>query len=92
PAESALGKAGITVNKNAIPFDDRKPYDPSGIRLGTPALTSRGMKEKEMKKIAELIDIVIKNIGNDKEIKKVYEQVQKLCNQFPIKEKFGFNK
>jgi len=92
PAESALGKAGITVNKNAIPFDDRKPYDPSGIRLGTPALTSRGMKEKEMKKIAELIDRVIENIGNDQEIKKVYEQVQKLCNQFPIKEKFGFNK
>ncbi|MFB6181965.1 MAG: serine hydroxymethyltransferase [Candidatus Magasanikbacteria bacterium] len=90
PAEKALGKAGITVNKNAIPFDDRKPYDPSGIRLGTPALTSRGMKEPEMEQIAELIDRVIENIDNEEEIEKVHQKVQKLCEEFPIKEEFGF--
>ena len=64
-AESALGKAGITVNKNTVPFDPRPPFDPSGIRLGTPALTTRGLKETEMDQVAEWIDAAITNRGDD---------------------------
>ncbi len=83
-AEEALERAGITVNKNTIPFDPRKPFDPSGIRLGTPAVTTRGMKEEEMKKIAELIDKVLSNIDDEKTIEKVREEVKELCSQFPL--------
>ena len=83
-AESALNEAGITVNKNTIPFDTRKPFDPSGIRIGTPTLTSRGMKEKEMENVAELIARVLQN-RNDMEIKKqIRNEVIELCDKFPI--------
>jgi len=83
-AEKALDKAGITVNKNMIPYDPRKPFDPSGIRLGTPAITTRGMKEGEMKDIGNYIAKVIENIGNENVIKRVREDVIELCKQFPI--------
>lgn len=83
-AETALEKAGITVNKNSIPHDDRKPFDPSGIRIGTPALTTRGMEEQEMRQVADLITKVVENIDEDKEIEKVSKQVQELCDEFPI--------
>lgn len=79
-AEAMLDEVGITVNKNTIPFDKQKPNIASGIRIGTPAMTTRGMKEEEMKKIAELIDRTIS--GEDKE--KIKEDVLKLTSKFPI--------
>ena len=83
-AEEALGMANITVNKNTIPFETRSPFDPSGIRIGTPAVTTRGMKEEEMKLIADFIDEVLSNINNEERIKKVGEKVKELCRAFPI--------
>lgn len=80
-AQLLLEKTGIVVNKNAIPYDPRLPYDPSGIRLGTPALTTRGMKEKEIKKIAFWINEVI---SNPKSAQKIKKEVKKLCQKFPI--------
>ncbi|KKS51673.1 MAG: Serine hydroxymethyltransferase, partial [Candidatus Magasanikbacteria bacterium GW2011_GWC2_42_27] len=72
-AELALGKAGITVNKNTIPHDPRKPFDPSGVRMGTPAITTRGMKEDEMKKIATLIDRAITHGDDDAVLQNIHE-------------------
>ncbi|RLI91332.1 MAG: serine hydroxymethyltransferase [Candidatus Altiarchaeales archaeon] len=83
-AEEALGKAGITVNKNTIPFDPRSPAIASGIRIGTPAVTTRGMKESEMKYIAELIIKVLNNLNDPKTIAEVKERVKELCEEFPI--------
>lgn len=83
-AESALDEAGITCNKNMVPFDIRKPFDPSGIRLGTPAMTTRGFKEPEMKFIAELISKVVDNISNKDIIAKVRQDVLQLCSRFLI--------
>jgi glycine hydroxymethyltransferase len=83
-AENALGEAGITVNKNMVPFDERSPFVTSGIRVGTPAATTRGMKESEMKKIAELINKVIKNIDDKKVLLDVKENIKKLCSEFPL--------
>ncbi len=83
-AESALSKAGITVNKNTVPFDPRSPFDPSGIRLGTPALTTRGMKEAEMIIIAGLIDRALANTENDAELSKIHAEVTEMCKTFPL--------
>ncbi len=83
-AEKALDAAGITVNKNAIPFDKQSPFITSGIRVGTPAVTTRGMKEPEMKFIAEMITKVIANINDAYTIKKVSSMVNNLCKQFPL--------
>lgn len=82
--EEALGKANITVNKNAVPFDPQKPWITSGIRIGTPAVTTRGMKEEEMRRIAKMIAAVVKNMGDDKIIERVREEVKELCEQFPL--------
>ncbi len=82
--EEALGKANITVNKNAVPFDPQKPTVTSGIRIGTSALTTRGMKETEMKKIARMISDVVKNMDDDTVIQRVREEVRELCEQFPL--------
>lgn len=81
-AEKALEEAGITVNKNAVPFDTKPPMVTSGIRIGTPAMTTRGMKEKEMTYIAELIDRVLRNIDNEKIKQEVKNSVKKLCQNF----------
>ncbi len=82
--EETLGRANITVNKNAVPFDPQKPWITSGIRIGTSALTTRGMKEEEMRRIARMISAVVKNIGDDKIIERVKEEVKELCEQFPL--------
>ncbi len=82
--EEALEKAGITVNKNAVPFDPQKPTVTSGIRIGTPALTTRGMKEEEMVKIAKMISTVVKNLDDETIIEKVRGEVRDLCEQFPL--------
>lgn len=82
--EDALGVVEIYVNKNMIPYDLRKPTDPSGIRLGTPALTTRGMKEAEMKLVGEMIVKIIKNISDENIKKEVRESVRELVTKFPI--------
>ena len=83
-AENALHAAGITVNKNMVPFDERSPFVTSGIRLGTPALTTRGFKENEMKQVAQLIDRVLKNIENQDIYQHVKQEVKKLCEASPL--------
>ncbi len=83
-AENSLGAAGITVNKNMIPFDIRSPFVTSGIRVGTPAVTTRGMKEKEMEIIAEFINKAISNSGNEKVLSEIKEDVKNLCLAFPV--------
>ena len=82
--EKALGKAGITVNKNGIPYDTEKPMVTSGIRIGSPAITTRGMKEEEMKQIANFILQVVDNINDDKKLIEIREQVKELCLKFPL--------
>jgi glycine hydroxymethyltransferase len=83
-AEAALGKAGITVNKNAIPFDRNPPMVASGIRVGTPAVTSRGMREAEMDRIAELITGALKAPDDETVLGRVKSEVEALCRQFPL--------
>lgn len=83
-AEVALDAAGITVNKNMIPDDPRSPMDPSGIRLGTPALTTRGMKEEEMEKIGEWIDLAIVHSKDEGKLKEVRENVSELSGRFSL--------
>jgi glycine hydroxymethyltransferase len=83
-AEETLEAAGITVNKNAIPFDPRPPAVTSGIRIGTPAVTTRGMKEKEIEIIAGFIKEALNNPGNEKVLSRIKEDVRVLCSQFPI--------
>ncbi len=83
-AQEALDKAGITCNKNTVPFETRSPMDPSGIRLGTPAVTTRGMKEADMQKIAGWIDTIIKNHKDEQVISKVKAEVKDLCLTFPV--------
>ena len=82
-AEQSLDIAGITVNKNMIPYDPRKPMDPSGIRIGTPALTTRGMKEAEMTQIAKWISTVLSKPTDDDVLSRVRGSVRELCEQFP---------
>ena len=88
-AEKALEKAGITVNKNMVPFDQRSPFITSGVRVGTPAITTRNMGTQEMKKVAQLIDVVIKNPENDDNLKKVKLNVKDLCESYPIYKEFS---
>ncbi|MBW2520936.1 MAG: serine hydroxymethyltransferase [Deltaproteobacteria bacterium] len=83
-AEETLEKAGITVNKNAVPFDARSPFVTSGIRIGTPATTTRGLREAEMDQVAAWIDRALKNIDNDKELNEIRGEVKELCQQFPL--------
>ena len=83
-AEEALDKAGITVNKNAIPFDQNPPLTPSGIRVGTPALTTRGMKEPEMDKIGGWITEVLAKVDDDNLQTRVKKEVEALCERFPL--------
>ena len=83
-AALALEKANITLNKNGIPNDPRKPWDPSGVRIGTPAITTRGMKEKEMQQIADFIDKALKNYKDEDYLKKIRKEVKEFTKDFPI--------
>jgi glycine hydroxymethyltransferase len=83
-AENALGKAGITVNKNTIPNETKSPFITSGLRVGTPAVTSRGMKEAEMRKIGTWIAIVVKDISNEAAIKNVHASVTAMASRFTL--------
>jgi len=83
-AENALHAAGITVNKNMVPFDARSPFVTSGFRMGTAALTTRGMKREEMAVIAGLIDRVLSNIGDAAVPGAVAGEIRELCRQFPL--------
>ena len=84
PVEASLERAGITVNKNMVPFDQRSPFNPSGIRIGTPAVTTRGMKEAEMKIIGDMIHRVISNPKNEEIEQEVRQQVREMCESFPL--------
>jgi glycine hydroxymethyltransferase len=83
-AEARLGEAGIILNKNTIPFETKSPFITSGIRIGTPAATTRGMKEKEMITIAWAINEILRNMNDDEKLKEVKRTVLDLCGQFPI--------
>ncbi len=87
-AEIALEKAGITVNKNMVPFDTKSPFVTSGIRIGTPAATTRGMKEEDMKVIAEIIDKAITNFENEEKLEGLKPEVKNLCSKFPLYSEF----
>jgi glycine hydroxymethyltransferase len=82
--QNALDEAGITVNKNSVPYDDASPFNPSGLRLGTPAVTSRGMKESEMQHIAQCIAVVIKNYKDESKLKEIKAEISELVSAYPI--------
>jgi glycine hydroxymethyltransferase len=83
-AEKALGAAAITVNKNAIPFDTNPPLKPSGIRIGTPAITTRGMRENEMRQIAHWITDALHNRNDADWLARIRKQVLEMCEAFPL--------
>lgn len=83
-AEMALGEAGITVNKNTVPYDPRQPFDPSGIRLGTPALTTRGMKEAEMEQIGNWIDQAVTHSTDENLLTKMRSEIKEFATKFPL--------
>ena len=83
-AEISLEKAGITVNKNMVPFDARSPFVTSGIRIGTPAVTTRGMKENEMSRIADIINSAIQNFDNEEKLEELKTEVKELCSGYPL--------
>ncbi|MDB5283184.1 MAG: glyA, partial [Bacteroidota bacterium] len=85
-AENALVKADITCNKNMVPFDDKSPFVTSGIRLGTPAITTRGLKEKDMQQVADWIDQIVCNVENEALISKTKSEVNEFMKQFPLYE------
>jgi len=83
-AEDALGRADLTINKNMVPFDTQSPFVTSGIRIGSPAMTTRGMGTDEFSRIAELMDQVITNHTNQSVIEKVRGEVREMCELFPL--------
>lgn len=83
-AQEVLEKAGITLNKNTIPFDDKSPFITSGIRLGVPAITTRGLKENDMIKVVELVDRVLTNVDNEAEIEIISKEARLLMQKFPL--------
>src|SRR5690606_24016 len=83
-ADAALGQAHITVNKNSVPNDPRSPFVTSGLRLGTPAITRRGFKEIESRKVASLICDILDNMGDASVIERVKADVAQLCSKFPV--------
>ena len=83
-AEKALGMAGITVNKNTVPFETRSPFVTSGVRIGTPALTTRGMKEAEMRRVADWIAAALADIQNEQRLARIQEEVTRFALQYPL--------
>jgi glycine hydroxymethyltransferase len=83
PAAKALDRAGIELNFNAVPFDPRKPFNPSGIRLGTPAITSRGMNESDMPRIAEWMERIVASPEDNQLIESTAKEIAEFCSQFP---------
>lgn len=83
-AQIALDKAGITANKNTIPFETKSPFQTSGVRLGTPALTTRGMIEEDMIVVAEAITAALNNMNDDKTLKEISKEVEEFANEFPL--------
>jgi len=88
-AQETLDKAHITVNKNAVPFDDKSPFVTSGIRVGVPAMTTRGLKEKDMETVVELVDRVLMKIDDEKTIKSVSDEVKQWMKEFPLYPELG---
>jgi glycine hydroxymethyltransferase len=88
-AQETLDKAHITLNKNAVPFDDKSPFVTSGIRIGVPAITTRGLKEEDMETVVELVDRVLMKIDDEKTIKSVSEEVKRWMNEFPLYPELG---
>jgi glycine hydroxymethyltransferase len=88
-AQETLDKAHITLNKNAVPFDDKSPFVTSGIRVGVPAITTRGMKENDMQTVVDFIDRVLMDIDNEATINAVREEVKKFMKQFPLYPELG---
>jgi glycine hydroxymethyltransferase len=89
-AQETLDRAHITLNKNAVPYDDKSPFVTSGIRVGVPAITTRGLKEPDMARVVDLIDEVLMNIDNEANINKVADEVHKLMADFPLYPELGF--
>ena len=87
-AEDALNDVGITLNKNAVADDPRKPFDPSGIRFGTPAITTRGFKEKDCARVAELMIETMRNRSDVKKKKQIREEIRKMSKKHPVPERF----
>jgi glycine hydroxymethyltransferase len=83
-AEQALGKAEITLNKNMVPFDDKSAFVTSGIRVGVPAITTRGMKEQNMQFVVDAVDTVLTNADDDQVICRIHKQVKEFMNQFQL--------
>ncbi|MBL7045651.1 MAG: serine hydroxymethyltransferase [Parcubacteria group bacterium] len=87
-AETVLDEVGMTLNKNVIADDTRSPMDPSGIRFGTPAITTRGFKESECKRVAELMLLTLENKDNAKKKKEIHSEIKRMCKKFPVPDKF----
>jgi len=83
-AQETLDKARITVNRNSVPFDTRSPFVTSGVRIGTPAVTTRGMKEKEMERIADFISRALRRVNDDAALRGIADEVGELCKKFPV--------
>ncbi len=82
-AAKALDRAGIVCNYNTVPYDPRKPFSPSGIRVGTPAVTSRGMAEDDMRRVAAWMDEIVANVNDEEVVERVGTEVREFCRQYP---------
>jgi glycine hydroxymethyltransferase len=89
-AQETLDRAHITLNKNAVPYDDKSPFVTSGIRIGVPAITTRGMKEEQMENVVDLLDSILMNIDNENKINEVKNEVHRLMGNFPLYAELGF--
>ena len=89
-AQETLDRAHITLNKNAVPYDDKSSFVTSGIRVGVPAITTRGLKESDMESVVAMLDKVLMNIDNNDVVDEVRAEVKKMMNEFPLYSELGF--